>query len=280
MSARIAIVTTVELPVPDADEEMLLPYLPEAELAAWDDPAVDWASYEVAILRSTWNYHAHLPEFLAWAEETSRVARLHNPVEIIRWNTDKKYLLELAEKGVPIVPTTFVDPGQIAPALDLRGRVVVKPSVGAGSAGAKLFRDDAAAAAAHLAGLHAAGKTAMIQPYIDGVDTHGETAMMYVGGRFSHAANKAAILSRDMSWSTGIYADEKVGPAEATAEQRRLADNVLADMPALAYARVDVVPGPDGPLLLELEVTEPSLFLGLDPDAPERAAAAFRALLD
>ena len=227
MSARIAIVTTIELPVPDADEELLLPHLPEAELAAWDDPAVDWASYDVVILRSTWNYHAHLPEFLDWVDATARVATLHNPAQIIRWNTDKKYLLELAEKGVPIVPTTFVDPGQVAPTINLQGRVVVKPSVGAGSTGAKLFRDDAAAAATHLAELHAAGKTAMIQPYIDGVDTQGETAMMYLGGQFSHAANKAAILSRDMSWSTGIYADEKVGPAEASSEQRRLADNVL-----------------------------------------------------
>ncbi len=74
-------------------------------------------------------------------------------------------------------------------------------------------------------------------------------------------------------------ADEKVGATEATAEQRRLADNLLADMTALAYARACAVPGPDGPLLLELEVTESSLFLGLDVDAPERVTAAFRALL-
>ncbi|GMA35515.1 ATP-grasp domain-containing protein [Demequina litorisediminis] len=199
MTARIAIVTTVDLAVPDADEELLLPHLPEAELVAWDNPEVDWASYEVAILRSTWNYTERLPEFLEWASRISGVTRLVNPLETVVWNTDKRYLDDLAARGLPVVPTTFVEPGETADAALLTGSVVVKPSVGAGSAGAALFHDDEAAAAAHLASLHADGRVAMIQPYLSQVDEVGETALIYLGGKFSHAARKAAILSRGMS---------------------------------------------------------------------------------
>jgi glutathione synthase/RimK-type ligase-like ATP-grasp enzyme len=98
---------------------------------------------------------------------------------------------------------------------------------------------------------------------------------MYVGGQFSHAARKAAILSRDMSWSTGIYADEKVALTTPTAAERALADALIADLPDLLYARVDLLPGEDGPVVLELELTEPSLFLGLDPEAPARVSHGF-----
>jgi len=282
MTSRIAIVTTADLPVPDADEELLLPYLPEAELVTWENPAVDWASYDLVILRSTWNYTEHLEDFLAWATKVDKVTTLKNPLDIIEWNTNKRYLQDLAVQGFPTVPTTFVDMGEGPPAdlvAPLDSHVVVKPSVGAGSSGAKLFNDDADGALAHIAFLHSLGKTAMIQPYMSQVDTHGETALMYLAGQFSHAARKAAILSRDMSWSTGIYADEKVVATTATDAERDLADRIVASLPGLAYARVDLLPTDNGPLVLELELTEPSLFLGLGDRAAERAASAFRSLL-
>ena len=231
------------------------------------------------VLRSTWNYTEHFDEFLAWATRVSQVTRLVNPVEIVEWNTDKRYLADLAARGIPVVPTEFVAPGEDVPPDAVSGHVVVKPSVGAGSRGAKLFNNDPAGALAHVAALHADGATAMIQPYLDGVDEHGETALIFVGGEFSHAARKAAILSNDMSWSTGLYADEKVTPATASAAELELAHRVIADLPGLAYARVDLLPTANGPVVLELELTEPSLFLALDPGAPARAAAAFRALL-
>jgi glutathione synthase/RimK-type ligase-like ATP-grasp enzyme len=283
MPSRIALVTTLSMPVPDADELLLLPHLPEATLVAWDDSTVDWASFDLAIIRSTWNYHEHLEEFLAWAARTSKATRLHNSIEIITWNTDKRYLSDLAAQGFATVPTTFVSPGdkvEESTVVSLDGHLVVKPSVGAGSNGAKLFHEDAAAAMAHVRDLHAQGKTVMLQPYLSGVDSDGETALMYVGGKFSHAARKAAILSREMSWSTGIYADEKVKETEPTDAERSLADSIVATLPGLAYARVDLLPTDEGPVVLELELTEPSLFLGLDHGAPERAATAFRALLD
>ena len=288
MIPRIAIVTTLDLEVPDTDEELLLPHLPEAELAAWDDPAVDWARFDVAVLRSTWNYHDRLEDFLDWARAASEVTRLLNPVATVEWNTDKRYLADLAAAGIPVVPTTFVAPGETVPddaVVALDGHLVVKPSVGAGSNGARLFEGDAEGALAHIAALHAHGKVAMVQPYLAQVDTDGETALIYLGGELSHAARKAAILSRQMSWATGLYADEKVVPTTPTEAERALADHIVATLPGmghgpLAYIRVDLLPSAGGPMVLELELTEPSLFLAMSPGASERAAEAFRALLD
>ena len=279
MPARIALVSTRDLDVADADEQLLLPLLPEASIQYWDDPSVDWAEFDAAILRSTWNYTDHLNEFLAWATRTAQVTRLHNPVEIIEWNTDKRYLADLAARGIPVVPTQFFAPGEPVMPDAVAGHVVVKPSVGAGSKGAALFDGDAEGALAHAASLQEQGRTVMVQPYLDAVDEHGETALVFLGGRFSHAARKAAILSQDLSWSTGLYADEKIVPTVATQAERDLASRVIADLPGLAYARVDLLPTPEGPVVLELELTEPSLFLATDPSAPLRAAEAFRALL-
>lgn len=281
MGRRIALATTVELPVADADEDFLLPELPEATVVAWDDPTVDWATFDLVVVRSTWNYTHHLERFLEWAQHVTDVSRLMNPVETIRWNTDKRYLDELVTRGFPTVPTRFVEPGDETDQhiVDLLDHVVVKPAIGAGSESAQLFRDNPTAARNHLDTLLAAGRVAMVQPYLTQVDEFGETALIYVGGEFSHAARKAAILSRDMSWSTGLYADEKVVATKATAEERALADSIVATLPGLAYARVDLLPTPNGPVVLELELTEPSLFLGLDTEAPRRAAEAFRALL-
>ena len=278
MPASIALVTTRDLLVEDSDETALLAVLPEAEVVPWEAEDVNWGAYGLVVLRSPWNYIDKLDEFLAWAARVASATLLVNPLEIIEWNTDKRYLADLAARGIPIVPTESVAPGE-RPTGSLGGGIVVKPSVGNGSNGAKLLRDDEDGAAAHIAALHEQGRTAMIQPYIAGVDEHGETALIFLNGTFSHAARKAAILSRDMSWSTGLYADEKVGPTAATAAELELAERVLADLPGLAYARVDLLPTADGPVVLELELTEPSLFLAMEPGAPGRAATAFRSLL-
>jgi glutathione synthase/RimK-type ligase-like ATP-grasp enzyme len=282
MSPRIAFVTSRELPHPDVDEQLLLPLVPRGVLVAWEDETIDWSSYDAAILRSTWNYTDHLDEFLAWAERVNRLTRLINPLPVVRWNIDKHYLADLAAAGFATVPTVYVAAGDAIPDGALAGHIVVKPTVGAGSKGAVLIRDDADAALAHVAALHAAGKTAMIQPYLDKVDTQGETALVYVGGEFSHAARKAPILSRAVEWSTGLYADEEIVAATATADERSLADALVAALPTLvegggdiAYARVDLLPTASGPVVLELELTEPSLFLSVDDAAPARAAAAF-----
>ncbi|MCW2621703.1 MAG: hypothetical protein JWL64_1305, partial [Frankiales bacterium] len=212
-----------------------------------------------------------------WA---AQVPRLVNPVAVLAWNTDKVYLRDLETAGIPVVPTTFVAPGERY--LPPDGEVVVKPSVSAGARDTERFGAGADGAAL-VARLHGEGRTAMVQPYLPGLDSEGETAVLVFAGEVSHAARKAPLLvpgalPYDLD-------DEIISPRQATAEQARIALATVAAAQAvtgreLLYARVDLVPGPDGaPLLLELEAAEPSLFLTQAPGSAQRLAAAVRRAL-
>lgn len=239
----------------------------DTTVAVWDDPAVDWRSYDLVVVRSTWDYVPRLAEFLAWAES---VPRLANPAAILRWNTDKRYLHALQAAGVPIIPTTFVAPGQAydPPA----GEVVVKPSVSVGAMDTERFAD-AADGAGLVARLHAEGRTAMVQPYMDLIEDAGETAVLLFDGVVSHAARKAPILVPGAL--PFIERDDVMSSRVATREECEVALRAVAAAPEpLLYARVDLVPGPDGPVVIELEVTEPTLFLTYADGAAERFAEA------
>ena len=265
----------------DTDLPLLQRELPEGTVVAWDDPAVDWGAYSVAIVRSAWDYHTRRDEFLGWARHVSAVSTLWNPIEVIEWNTDKRYLAELGRHGVPIVPTVFIDhPDQIdRSAADgaFGGDVIVKPTVGASASGVLLTHDDPAAAAQHARALLAGGLVPMVQPYLDAVERGGETGLVYLGGEFSHAFRRRVVLP-PAGVDGGLLGDERSEARNATAAERLVGDAVMARLPATAYARIDLIVTPNGPVLLELELTEPSLFLHLDDGAPARAAAVFRNL--
>jgi hypothetical protein len=282
VSRTAILVSCKELPSGDGDDDAVLPALSSlgfsVSWAPWDSGA-DFASADAVILRATWDYAARRAEFLAWCES---VPSLLNSAAVVRWNTDKAYLVELLDAGLPVVPTVLVEPG--SPARFPSSEFVVKPSVGAGSRGAARFAAGADASA-HVAALHTEGHTAMIQPYQSSVDTEGELALVYLGGIYSHAFAKSAMLGSTMDES-GLYLTEELAPAEPSADAVALAEDVLDVASALLgilraellYARVDLVRGPDGkPLLLELELTEPSLgFRQTDPAAATRFASAVR----
>jgi len=244
----------------------------EVVIADWDDPAFDWRGVDLAVLRSTWDYAERLPGFLAWAERVSTQTRLLNPPDVLRWNTDKHYLADLQRAGVVIVPSTFVEPGADAKAaLDamLAGtdanEFVVKPSVGAGSRDAQRHgRVDCTRAIAHIARLLDAGRSVLLQPYLERVDEHGETALIHFDGVFSHAIRKGPLLRRGDGPTDALFAAEDITPRVASTDERELAARALAAIPfagPLAYARVDLIHDADGaPRLLELELAEPSLF--------------------
>jgi hypothetical protein len=282
VSRTAILVGCAELPSGDGDDDAVVPALRElgfsVSWAAWDSDA-DFPSADAVVLRATWDYAARRAEFLDWCES---VPALYNPAGVVRWNTDKSYLAELLDAGLAVVPTALVSPGDTArfPSSDF----VVKPSVGAGSRGAARFAAGADASS-HVAALHAAGHTALIQPYQSGVDTEGELALVYLGGIYSHAFAKSAMLGSTMD-DSGLFLSEKLAPAEPPAAAVALAEDVLDAASALLgilraellYARLDLVPGADGkPLLLELELTEPSLgFRQTDPAAAMRFASAVR----
>lgn len=248
-----------------------------AELPSWDDPSVPWTAFDAVVLRSPWNYMDRHEAFLAWVRATAAVAPLWNPPDLVAWALDKRYLADLAAAGVPTVPTAFAAPGDDVAIPD--GQVVVKPSVGAGSMDALRFGDPDAARA-HVARLHATGRTAMVQPYLEGVDALGETGLVHVDGRLTHAFRKGPMLAGPREVVGGIYLEEDISAREPTAAERALAAATLAAVPGPVplYARVDVVPGPGGdPVVLELELVEPSLFVALAPAAADAFAEAVTA---
>jgi hypothetical protein len=293
-SARVALVTCAELPDLDPDDRLLAAALSARGLppdaVVWDDPAVDWAGYEMAVLRSPWDYAARRDEFVTWA---AKVPGLANPADVVEWNTDKRYLAQLAAAGVPIVPTFWVGPADAWQAPE-SGVYVVKPAISAGSVDTGRYDlsdpHEAHLARAHVSRLQAAGRLVMVQPYLPAVDTYGETALLFVSGPrgpvFSHAIRKGPMLTGpDEGLAAGeLYKQEEITARTPTDAERAVAALALAEVPGgahrLLYARVDLIPGPDGaPLLVELELTEPSLFLGTADGAPERLAAAVAARL-
>ncbi|GAC1610425.1 MAG: hypothetical protein NVS3B26_17130 [Mycobacteriales bacterium] len=258
--------------IADPDAPNLLAALDRAGVrggrAAWDAD-VDWSSYDVVVVRSTWDYVPRRDDFLAWA---SSVPRLANPASVLRWNTDKRYLDRLARAGIPVVPTTYVTSDFEPP----EGDYVVKPTVSAGAEDtARYGAGDADAARAHVDRLLAGGREVMVQPYLASVETEQETSLLYLGGAYSHGARKGRVLT-----GTGALApsDWDIGGRTPSAQEHALADRVLAEVDEpLLYARVDLLAGEDGPMLLELELTEPYLFLSFSGGAADRFAAAIAA---
>jgi hypothetical protein len=274
MSSRVALVTCAQFPQLGEDEPLLLHALRErgvdAQPAGWDDPAVDWAAYDLVVVRSAWDYSLRRDDFVAWARS---VPRLLNPADVIAWNTDKRYLASVPRA----VSTTFVEPGDgwDPPA----GEFVVKPTVSAGSRDtARYGPGEEASAREHVSALQAAGRTAMVQPYLGAVDSHGETALLFFDGEYSHSIRKGQMLQPGQA-PTGevIYLEEEISAREPDPDEHAAADEVLGSLPwprgSLLYARVDLIRDADGtPRLVELELTEPSLFLSYSPGAPDRLA--------
>jgi len=280
--ATVALVTCAELPDLDPDDRLLLDPLAgqgiQVSAAVWDDPDVDWASFDLVVLRSTWDYARRRDDFVAWA---SAVPTLVNPADVVAWNTDKRYLRELAAAGVPVVATSWVEPRDAwAPPAD--GEWVIKPAVSAGSkdTGRYDLADPAhlELAATHVARLQAAGRLVMIQPYLPAVDSYGETAVLYLDGAYSHSIRKGPLLVGPDLGEAGLYKEETVTARLPTPAELKVAEAALAAVPGgnrLLYARIDMIPGLDGePLLVELELTEPSLFLATAPGAAERLSTA------
>jgi hypothetical protein len=255
-----------------------------ARWLSWDDPETERA--DLVVLRATWDYIDRIDEFLAW---TQRVPNLLNGPDVVAWNTDKRYLADLAAAGVPTVPSRFFAPGE--PLRLPAGEVVVKPAVGAGSVGAQRFTDQDGAIA-HGQALQADGRTVLVQPY-DARIADGETALVFLAGEQSHAFTKGPMLPPPGSAPTfdesGTYAEESLRPAEPDFELWDVGHAALAaaaahlgiDASEFLYARVDVIGGPDDPRLLELELVEPSLgWRQLDDRTRGRQQRAFALALE
>ncbi|HWQ00725.1 MAG TPA: hypothetical protein VN449_01285 [Gaiellaceae bacterium] len=268
MTPRVALATSAEIPDGDEDFPALIDELArlgiEAESSVWDAPDIDWAAYDLVLPRSTWDYAERRDAFLAWAASVPRVL---NTLDVLEWNTDKqRYLTDLEGAGVPIVPTDFVAPGAALDPPD--GRFVVKPAVSAGGRSSARFEPHELDEARRLVSrIHAEGRAAMVQPFVAG---HEERALVYLDGTYSHTVRRVVPLPAAGDREV-FYLDEELSPAEATAEERGIAEAALACAPTqLLYGRVDLM----GNEVLELEIAEPSLYLGFCEGSAARFAAA------
>ncbi|MDT0440534.1 hypothetical protein ABZ439_21430 [Streptomyces sp. NPDC005840] len=286
--SRVALATYDPRPEPHLDRD--LPVLvdalrgagADAEAVSWDDPAADWSAYDLVVIRSTWDYSWRAAEFTAWAERCGQVTRLANPPAVVRWSTDKRYLGDLAAAGVPVVPTRFLAPGDPAD-LPEEHEYVVKPSSGAGARYAARYTPaDRETARGHLARMHAEGLTAMVQPYMRGIEAGGERALQFFGGRLLHASRKGAVLAPGTAFDAAKVPHPGLAAWTPTPAELAVAEAALAAVPGapeLLYARVDLVDGtePGEVRVMELELVEPNLFLFLHPGSVDAVRDAILA---
>lgn len=276
------------MPKPDRDTGLLVEELGrlgvKAGIVTWDDD-LDWAAIPLVVLRSPWDYFRRIDDFLVWATHVSSVTHLLNPIEVIRWNSHKSYLLELQDKGVAIPPTRLLRKGATITEADLPGlmnvwkttEVVVKPAVSIGAVGAMKAAGEDPALAAHLADLLTKGDV-LIQPFISSVPRQGETSLIYLGGEFSHAIRKVPAqgdyrvqdrLGGSLHEHTPTEGELKAGAA------------VLAAAPQeLAYARVDLVEYRGESVLMEVELIEPELFLRFSSESVQSFARILKGNTD
>lgn len=281
--SRVALATAAELDLPDDETALVADALRhrgvEATIEVWDGP-FDWRQADLVVVRSTWDYVHRLDEFLAWIQRVHEVTTLVNPANVLQWNAHKRYLAQLAGAGVPVVPTTVVE--RDAEFSDLRHLIadatelVVKPAVSASAYGTARGHVTDPALAEHLRRLVSADD-ALVQPLVPSVLTDGEVSLIYLGDELSHAVRKVA---RAGDYRVQHEHGGTVQPHTPTPAEIKVAEATLAALPApCAYARVDVVSGPHGPMLMEVELIEPQLFLEHAPGSADRFAAVLAALI-
>lgn len=280
---HVALASASGLAEMDQDEEVLaealVPLGVTTSIEMWDDPNVAWGDADGVVIRSAWDYTARRDEFMAWATQVEAVTPLWNPSDVVRWNSHKGYLLELEDRGVPIVPTAWLAAGDTADLATLAAArgwrdVVVKPCIGAGAEGLLRIRGDLTEGQDAFGRLVSTADV-MVQPFLPRLPVEGELSVVVIDGTVSHAVRKQAAPGdiRIQIEFGGTYT-----PEETDTDTARLAEWIVESCGQdLLYARVDLVPDDDGSWMLgELEAVEPALYLEW---APDRGAALASALV-
>jgi glutathione synthase/RimK-type ligase-like ATP-grasp enzyme len=282
---EIALVTASEMPKPDLDSGPVIDELKRlgarAALIPWDAD-FHWTHTPLVVLRSPWDYTRRFDAFMEWACRIDGETRLLNPFPLVRWNGHKSYLLDLAAKGVPVVPTTLFragEPGALErlSAISAASEVVVKPAIGAGASEAMKAPKEDPALARHLTEMLRT-RDALVQPFVPAIAEAGEVSLIYFDGQYSHSVRKLP--------ATGDFrVQERHGGTlhlhEPTASELAVGSAALAAAPTpSAYARVDLVEFEGNPVIMELELIEPELFLRRSPGAVQRFARLLKATLD
>ncbi len=252
----------------------------DAAFVSWSEPGVDWRGYDAVIIRATWDYTKRLDEYLAALRAIDATGvPLYNPCSIVEWNAHKRYLLELAEKGVPIVPTVAGNCVSEELLHDLyenfdTDELIIKPMVSAGAY--KTYRFTQTQLPELFSKFHEEldGVDHMVQPFVGSLLSKGEYSLFYFNGQLSHTICKQPTPGdfRVQEEHGGI-----ITPAAASREQQALGEATLAVIPASClYARVDMVQSREvNWQVIEVELIEPSLYFRMDDASPERFVRAF-----
>lgn len=281
--ASIAVVTSKDPRYVDPEVPVVAEALRAAGMSphvvSWDDE-LDWAAYALVVVRSPWDYFDRVVEFYEWAARVQLVTRIVNPADVIRWNSHKGYLVELAAKGIPTVPTRLIPGGSIDVDLQLEecpwDEVVIKPAVDGGGREVLRARRDSDVARLHAEALSAKGDV-IVQPFVPGI-VDGERSLVFLGGAFSHAVRK--VPAEGDYRVQYFYGGTELEHAPDTAELRVALWAIDSAPGRLTYARVDLVDWEGAPTLMELEAIEPDLYLRDTPDRLARFAAAIQAELE
>jgi glutathione synthase/RimK-type ligase-like ATP-grasp enzyme len=279
---RVALITWSGLPEGAESEQLLLPLLAErgvkARMADWRDSSIDFGKFDLLILRSCWDYHLRHDEFVAWLRDTARFAPILNRVETVLWNSTKLYLRELESQGIAIAPTCFAAAGEELSRRDVARiegwpEVVVKPAVSASAHKTYRFTRNALPPPQRLTELMESSAF-LVQQFVPEIQTRGELSFIYIDGAYSHAVMKRPgrddfRVQKERGGSAGLFL-----PSAALVRQ---ANEIAAAVPQVReslYCRLDAVEKDSRLVLMELELIEPELFLGLAEGAAERFAEA------
>jgi hypothetical protein len=250
---------------------------------SWASASFDWRQTACALFRSTWDYFLRIDEFVRWLDVASKQTRLLNDVSLVRWNLDKHYLLDLERSGIAIPKTRLLERGETCSLASTFselgwGEAVLKPAIS--GAGRNTYRLNPANLAVHEAAFRRLieNEAMLLQEFRPEIVSSGESSLVFVEGRFSHAAKKTAKPGefRVQDDHGGVAMPYEPGSSEIA-----FAEKVLAACPFLPlYARIDVVQSADGAwLLMEAELIEPELFFRFRPEATDALAAAIQRIL-
>jgi glutathione synthase/RimK-type ligase-like ATP-grasp enzyme len=276
-----SLITYSALPDLDPDDQLVKAALErrgaKVQALVWDDENVDWSKAGICVLRSTWDYHLSYEKFCHWVDKVGQATRLFNPAQLVLWNSRKTYLNEMIQAGLPVIPTSFLDNDantDLSQLLQQRGwrKAVIKPTVGLATSGVKCVENTPESleeGQQHLNQLLKNG-VVMVQEYLEAVEGYGERSLTFIDGKFSHCIRKTAFQKLAVAGRAGETAQD-VSEDELVQAQKIL--SYLKETPL--YARVDLVRDRNNqPLLMELELVEPSLFLQTKPSAAELFAEA------
>ena len=282
MNKEVALITWAGLLQGAESEQLLLPLLSasgiNARMIDWRDTSVHFSQFDLVVLRSCWNYHLHAHEFTEWLQCTKRVATILNDVDTVLWNSNKFYLRELEEKGIQIAPTCFVSAGgpihqDLPVQVESWEKVVVKPAISASAYQTRVFDRGRVPPADVLADLMK-GADFLVQQFVPEIQTRGEISFIYIDSAYSHAVCKRPADGDFRVQQEHGGSAELFDPPYSLLQQAHKIVDLVAEVSSSLYCRLDAVEKDGKLVLMELELVEPELYLGLAPGAAERFAGA------